>query len=125
MFALVNRLYRVASPTGDDDTPFKLDAGTRDELLALAILAPCVCSLRAEPLDRIFCTDASPEAGGICESELSPDLTRAVHRLTDRRGFRSQLLRRGAALLAERGRLTPPELDEEGDDEYGYYDEEE
>jgi len=66
----------------------------------------------------MFCTDASPEAGGICEADVSEDLTRAVHRLADRRGFRTQLLQRATAKLVGGGWLSQPELDDENDDSW-------
>ena len=46
---------------------FRLSHDCRQELLLLVLLSPCMYTdLRAEPLDKLFCTDAWVRSGGMC-----------------------------------------------------------
>ncbi|CAE7640566.1 SUF4 [Symbiodinium sp. CCMP2592] len=83
---------------------FKLSHDARQELLALVLLSPCIFTdLRAAPLDRIFCTDASGFAAGACQSSISRAACLDLLRYADHKGYHTALLPKSAELIARLG----------------------
>ena len=102
---------------------FKLSHDARQELLMLVLLSPCMFTdLRAPPLDRIFCTDASGYAAGACHSYISRSACLdLLHWYADHKGYHTALLPKSAELGARLGdqdgfaslhQDLPPQLDE-------------
>ncbi|CAE7945305.1 Abhd17b, partial [Symbiodinium sp. KB8] len=101
---------------------FKLSHDARQELLMLVLLSPCMFTdLRAPPLDRIFCTDASGYAAGACHSYISRSACLDLLRYADHKGYHTALLPKSAELSARLGdqdgfatlhQDLPPQLDE-------------
>merc|ERR1712194_694627 len=106
MFSLVQVLYGIEAPPGvPKHGPFALTLEARNELALLCSLGfLTVCSLRAVPLERIFCTDASPSGAGVCEAPASQEVVRTLSRRCDRVGYRAALLRPIPAAFRESGR---------------------
>ena len=69
-------------------TIFRLSHEARQELLLLVLSGPfMVTDLRAEPLERIYATDASGFAAGACQSRISKAACLELIRHADHRGF--------------------------------------
>ena len=67
---------------------FKLSTGSKQELLLPCICAPfAYTNLRASPLSKVFCTDASTAGGGICYANVSRSCTLELCRVAEQRGF--------------------------------------
>lgn len=81
---------------------FVLDRQSRNELLAIALLGPvCMTDLRVDVAPAIYCTDASPDGGGICVCPEDPKVVSEMWRHCEQRGYYTQLLNPAASLLAE------------------------
>ncbi|OLP77818.1 hypothetical protein AK812_SmicGene42084 [Symbiodinium microadriaticum] len=82
---LITELYHEIARHRDGEV-FALSHDARQELLLLTLFAPCMSTdLRARPLDRVFCTDASSYAAdrlGI-NLEVQAGLTPVVRRRRD------------------------------------------
>ena len=71
---------------------FQLSTGAKQELLLLCICAPfAYTNLRASPLDKIFCSDASIAGGGVCSADISQDCTLELCRVSEQRGFYTRI----------------------------------
>ena len=71
---------------------FKLSTGSKQELLLLCICAPfAYTNLRASPLSKVFCTDASTAGGGICYANVSRSCTLELCRVAKQRGFYTRI----------------------------------
>lgn len=67
---------------------FALSTGARHELLMLCIWGPLAFSnIRAQTLDKIFCSDASLEGAGVCQAQVSKSFSRNLARLSEQKGF--------------------------------------
>jgi hypothetical protein len=83
---------------------FQLSAAARSELLYLILLAPVIVTdLRAEPLERLFATDASPWAAGIVSTGLSSAAILELSRVADHRGFYTRIDSAVGSYLSEVG----------------------
>ena len=83
---------------------FMLSRQCRNELAALALLGPmCVSDLRVGVAPAIYCTDASPQGGGICVCPEEPKVVNELWRHSEQRGFYAPLLNPAASILAEMG----------------------
>ncbi|CAE8724140.1 unnamed protein product [Polarella glacialis] len=88
------------------------------DLLLAAALGPCsICCLRAEPLKNIFCVDASSSGAGACSTEVPLAVSDELWRRCDKRGYRSRLLRAGAAAFRDAGWELPSALEDGSSDE--------
>ncbi|CAE8616972.1 unnamed protein product [Polarella glacialis] len=113
LFSVLFYLYREHSPDGKRDTIFKLSFWARNELFLAAALGPgCICCLRAEPLEKLYCVDASPSGAGACQAAVPKEIAAELWRRCDKRGYKSRLLRPGAADLRAAGWDLPPELED-------------
>ncbi|CAE8691311.1 unnamed protein product, partial [Polarella glacialis] len=83
---------------------FQLSAAARSELLYLILLAPVIVTdLRAEPLERLFATDASPWAAGIVSTGLGSAAILELSRVADHRGFYTRIDSAVGSYLSEVG----------------------
>ena len=83
---------------------FRLSTVARQELLLLVLHAPyMVTDLRAAPSSRLFTTDASPFAAGVCEAQVSPGCTLEVLRHADYKGHHTHLEPQLSRYLEEHG----------------------
>ena len=96
---LITELYHEIARHRDGEV-FALSHDARQELLLLTLFAPCMSTdLRARPLDRVFCTDASSYAAGACESPMKPGVCLELLRHADHKGFHTQLKPQVASYL--------------------------
>ena len=80
---------------------FSLSRETRNELLALSCLGPvCMSDLRVGYAPFIFCTDASPDGAGICQSPECESVVQELWRHSEQRGYYTQLLTPAASVLS-------------------------
>ena len=99
--SLIGELYHEIA-NRREGVIFALSADARQELLLLTLYAPCMTTdLRARPLNRVFCTDASSYAAGACEAHLSPEASLELLRHADHQGFHSQLKPQISAYLEQ------------------------
>ncbi|CAE7454060.1 SUF4 [Symbiodinium sp. CCMP2592] len=99
MLSILSQVYHEGSEHHGDEV-FRLSHDCRQELLLLVILVPCAMSnLRAEPSTRLFCTDASPFAAGICSCNVPLHASSELLRFADHRGFYTALEPRLASYL--------------------------
>ena len=83
---------------------FSLSRETRNELLALSCLGPvCMSDLRVGYAPFIFCTDASPDGAGICQSPECESVVQELWRHSEQRGYYTQLLTPAASVLSSLG----------------------
>ena len=83
---------------------FPLSRETRNELLALSCLGPvCMSDLRVGYAPFIFCTDASPDGAGICQSPECESVVQELWRHSELRGYYTQLLTPAASVLSSLG----------------------
>eukprot|EP00435_Cladocopium_sp_Y103_P053469 s2702_g17.t1 len=95
---------------------FQLSRETRNELMALSCLGPvCMTDLRVSYAPFIFCTDASPDGAGICQSPEHERVLQELWRHSEQRGYYTQLLNPAASVLSSLGEEfedpVPPNLD--------------
>ena len=104
MLSILSQVYHEGSEYHGDEV-FRLSHDCRQELLLLVVLVPCAMSnLRAEPSSRLFCTDASPFAAGICSCNVPVPASSELLRFADHRGFYTVLEPRLASYLDQFGR---------------------
>ena len=88
----------------NQDRVFKLSQQARNELFALCVLGPvCQTDLRTQTCDRIFCLDASPYGGGICEATESASVVGELWRHSEQRGYYTKLENPASSVLQELG----------------------
>lgn len=76
----------------EDNEVFKLSMEAKQELLQLVIWAPMMFSnLRAEPIEALFCTDASPFAAGVCHAQMPKEAILELLRHADYKGHHTML----------------------------------
>ncbi|CAE7560174.1 SUF4 [Symbiodinium sp. CCMP2592] len=76
----------------EDDEVFRLSMEAKQELLQLIVWAPLMFSnLRAEPVEALFCTDASPFAAGVCEARMPREAVLELLRHADYKGHHTML----------------------------------
>ena len=99
--SLIGELYHELA-NHQDGVVFALSHDSRQELLLLTLYAPCMTTdLRAYPLDRVFCTDASSYAAGACEARLPPEACLELLRHADHKGYHTQLKPQVSAYLEQ------------------------
>ena len=99
--SLIGELYHELA-NHQDGVVFALSHDSRQELLLLTLYAPCMTTdLRAYPLDRVFCTDASSYAAGACEAQLPPEACLELLRHADHKGYHTQLKPQVSAYLEQ------------------------
>ena len=88
---LLGQLFHELRYRSDHEI-FSLSMEARQELLLLVVFAPFMFSdLRASPSSKIYATDASPFAAGICSAKISAEATLEIQRHADHRGFYTHL----------------------------------
>ena len=98
------------------DKVFKLSQQSRNELFALCVLGPVAqTDLRTTTSDRIFCLDASPYGGGICEARESSSVVAELWRHSEQRGYYTKLENPASAVLQELGLDSEPSYGEHSD----------
>ena len=71
---------------------FRLSHDCRQELLLLVLLSPCMYTdLRAEPLGKIFCADASSFGAGVCASPIDKAACLELLRHADHKGYHTRV----------------------------------
>ena len=76
----------------EDSEVFRLSMEAKQELLQLIIWAPMMFSnLRAEPIEALFCTDASPFAAGVCQAQMPKEAVLELLRHADYKGHHTML----------------------------------
>ena len=56
-----------------------------DNLLHVAGIALLQADLSAQPRHELFATDASPSAAGACIANVTPELWRSLHRISEKK----------------------------------------
>ena len=98
------------------DRVFKLSQQSRNELFALCVLGPVAqTDLRTSTCDRIFCLDASPYGGGICEARETSSVVAELWRHSEQRGYYTKLENPASAVLQELGLDSEPSYGEYSD----------
>lgn len=88
LLALLNDVFHEGSTVSDRHECFQLSTGCKQELLLLSIWAPfAYTNLRAQPLDQLFCSDASLRGGGVCSASFSKSATLELCRVSEQKGF--------------------------------------
>ena len=86
-FSLLSEVFHDGEDAKEHEI-FTLSTGTRQELMLLVLWSPFASTnLRAQPLERLFCTDASLEGGGVCDTSVPKGLTLELGRLAEQKGF--------------------------------------
>jgi len=86
LLSLLSDVFHEGEQCGRKDI-FQLSTGCKQELLMLCIFAPFAYSnLRAEPLDKIFCSDASLAGSGVCVAEINKKVCLELCRVAEQRG---------------------------------------
>ena len=79
---------------------FALSHDAKQELMLLILFAPCMTTdLRAKPLSKLFCSDASPFGARVCQSHIGAEATLELLRHADHKGFHTNLQPQLAAYL--------------------------
>ena len=103
VMSVLSAVFQEGSHSNQDRV-FKLSQQARNELFALCALGPiCQSDLRTKTCDRIFCLDASPHGGGICQAKESPAVVGELWRHTEQRGYYTRLENSASAVLQELG----------------------
>ena len=85
------------------------------ELQSLVWLAPFfVTNLRVDYVDKVFCSDASPFAAGVCSAPIGREAAKELWRHSEQRGFYTKLEEPATATLRELGLPTVPTFGSEG-----------
>ena len=85
------------------------------ELQSLVWLAPLfVTNLRDDVVDKVFCSDASPFAAGVCSAPIGREAAKELWRHSEQRGFYTKLEEPATATLRELGLPTVPTFGSEG-----------
>ena len=85
------------------------------ELQSLVWLAPLfVTNLRVDYVDKVFCSDASPFAAGVCSAPIGREAAKELWRHSEQRGFYTKLEEPATATLRELGLPTVPTFGSEG-----------
>ena len=88
LLALFNDVFHEGEHTKSRHQIFELSTGCKQELLLVALWSPFAgTNLRAEPLDQIFCSDASLAGGGVCVAPFSRQATLELSRVAEQKGF--------------------------------------
>ena len=119
LFCLLSDVFHE----GSDYKPhhiFQLSVGAKQELLLLCMYAPwAATNLRAEPLARLFASDASLDAAGVCSCSASRRATLELCRVAEQKGFYTkvnagvlgELLATGT-MIGDDDLVIPPVLEE-------------
>ena len=88
LLSILNDVFHEGDTARNRHEAFRLSVGARQELILVAMWAPFAFSnLRAQPLDQIFCTDASLHGAGVCAASFSRSATLEVARVAEQKGF--------------------------------------
>ena len=86
------------------DELFKLSRATKNELMALCLLAPAIqTNMRTQAHPQLFMMDASPYGAGICRTTLSAAATDELWRHSEQRGYYTRLQEGPGLALRELG----------------------
>ena len=108
--SILSQTYHELSGKAEGEI-FRLSHDCRQELLLLTLLSPCMYTdLRAEPLGKVFCTDASGFAAGVCVSRISKTASLELLRRADHKGFHTRLQARSSVYNMEEFELLDPHL---------------
>eukprot|EP00434_Breviolum_minutum_P030923 symbB.v1.2.027349.t1/scaffold2783.1/size70499/2 len=88
LLALFNDVFHEGEGCKSRHEIFKLSSGALQELMLVALWSPfAFTNLRAQPLDQIFCSDASLHGGGVCTAQFSREGTLELGRIAEQKGF--------------------------------------
>ena len=88
LLALFNDVFHEGEGCKSRHEIFKLSSGALQELMLVALWSPfAFTNLRAQPLDQIFCSDASLHGGGVCSAQFSREGTLELGRIAEQKGF--------------------------------------
>mmetsp|Transcript_160304 Transcript_160304/g.510191 ORF Transcript_160304/g.510191 Transcript_160304/m.510191 type:complete len:272 (+) Transcript_160304:2017-2832(+) len=105
MFSIFVHVYKNLQPEGTSrSTNYRLTHAARNELYLACILGSLtLSSLRAEPTEYIYSSDASPSAAGIVLARVGPEVAGELYRRSEQGGWRAGLLGPCSAALRELG----------------------
>lgn len=87
LLSLLSDVFHEGEQFGQRDI-FRLSTGSKQELLLLCTFAPfAYTNLRASPIDKVFCSDASLTGSGVCVASVSKSVTLELCRAAEQRGF--------------------------------------
>ena len=111
LLSLLSDVFHEGGSLGQREI-FQLSTGSKQELLLLCVVAPfAYTNLRASPINKVFCSDASMAGGGVCVAPVSESVTLELCRAAEQRGFYtridgsvlgSYMALRGCDIVAER-----------------------
>lgn len=88
LLALFNDVFHEGEHIKHRHQIFKLSTRSKQELFLVALWCPFAgTNLRAQPLDKIFCSDASLAGGGVCVAPFSKQATLDLTRVAEQKGF--------------------------------------
>ena len=91
VFAVLDAVYTEGDGLKQDEL-FKLSRATKNELMALCLLAPAIqTNMRTQARPQLFLMDASPYGTGICRTTLSAAATDELWRHSEQRGYYTRL----------------------------------
>ena len=106
VFAVVDELFREGQGLPRNQV-FRLSPKSRNELLILAALAPSLQSdLRVQYDNKLYCMDASPFGGAVCEATIGSAAAQELWRHCEQRGYHTRLQSQVAEILRDKG-LVP------------------
>ncbi|CAK0794315.1 unnamed protein product, partial [Prorocentrum cordatum] len=103
---LLDEVFRALPAVPLDDDVFELNAGARQELMLLSMLAPTlVTNLKARVASRVVCSDASHHFMVAVEADVAQTVVREIWRHRDQRGWYTQLTSKEVAYIRAHKRL--------------------
>ena len=92
LLSLLNDVFHEGAHCYNRFDYFQMTTGAKQELLMLAIWSPfAFTNLRAQPLDQLFCSDASLHGGGVCSTPISRAATLELCRVSEQKGFYTRI----------------------------------
>lgn len=87
LLGLLSDVFHEGEDKGQHEV-FQLSTSAKQEFFLLCVFAPyAFTNLRAKPSSRLFCSDASLEGAGVCQAEVTPEVTMNLARLAEQKGF--------------------------------------
>lgn len=88
LLSLFNDVFHEGECCKNRHEVFQLSTGAKQELLLVSLWSPFAgTNLRAVPLDRIYCSDASLAGGGVCVAPFTERGTLELSRVAEQKGF--------------------------------------
>ena len=88
LLAFFNDVFHEGEHCKNRHEIFELSTGAKQELLLVSLWSPFAgTNLRAAPLDRIYCSDASLAGGGVCVAPFSAQGTLELARVAEQKGY--------------------------------------